>query len=447
MADSASNSQHSTRLEVTYQYASLTLVVIGLGWAGVFSWLGWWNVVAVDALLIVIGLTSYLLIRSGQLNYGLLLSQAALILIAIVLSLVIDVPSADAPRVSHLYLLVIATLGYLNYRRQASRIQLALIAACLLAFIALASSPLTHAYIMPLPDSVRMVGGWVNTVTAVVMLCACVYAMQAEFSRVDTIGRDLMDALWNGEFTLVYQPQVDGRRATIGAEALLRWSSPQRGPVSPADFIPEAERSGLMVRIGGWVLEEACGTLAEWSRDPEFRHLTLSVNVSAKQLLDEDFEPLVRNVLASTGAPPHKLILELTESVLVTEMDVVVAKLNALHAIGITVALDDFGTGYSSLAYLRRLPVQQLKIDRGFVQDAVKSARNASLAENVIRIGRDLGQNVLAEGVETEQQHAVLSRAGCAQFQGYLYGRPMQLADFENRIRTEVDAPRMRTVG
>lgn len=157
MADSASNSQHSTRLEVTYQYASLALVVIGLGWAGVFSWLGWWNVVAVDALLIVIGLTSYLLIRSGQLNYGLLLSQAALILIAIVLSLVIDVPSADAPRVSHLYLLVIATLGYLNYRRQASRIQLALIAACLLAFIALASSPLTHAYIMPLPDSVRMV--------------------------------------------------------------------------------------------------------------------------------------------------------------------------------------------------------------------------------------------------------------------------------------------------
>ncbi len=200
-----------------------------------------------------------------------------------------------------------------------------------------------------------------------------------------------------------------------------------------------------MVRIGGWVLEEGCRTLAEWNNHPEFQHLTLSVNVSVRQLLNKDFEPLVRKVLASTGADPRKLTLELTESVLVTEMDVVVGKLKALHELGITIALDDFGTGYSSLSYLRRLPVQQLKIDRGFVQYAVKSARSASLAENVIRLGHDLGQHVLAEGVETEQQHDFLARAGCVQFQGYLYGRPMQLTDFERRIGLEARSPTDQT--
>ncbi|WEJ34249.1 EAL domain-containing protein [Devosia sp. SD17-2] len=364
-----------------------------------------------------------------------------------------DVPSADAPRVSHLYLLVIAALGYLNYRRQPSGVQIGLVVICLASFVALASSTLSTPLAMPVPDSVRIAGSWVNTIVAVGMLCGCAYAMQAEFTSRGALSRDLMAALWNEEFHLVYQPQVDRERSTIGAEALLRWTSPQRGALPPAEFIPEAERSGLMVRIGGWVLEEGCRTLAEWNNHPEFQHLTLSVNVSVRQLLNKDFEPLVRKVLASTGADPRKLTLELTESVLVTEMDVVVGKLKALHELGITIALDDFGTGYSSLSYLRRLPVQQLKIDRGFVQDAVKSARSASLAENVIRLGHDLGQHVLAEGVETEQQHDFLARAGCVQFQGYLYGRPMQLTDFERRIGLEARSPTdqttagMRTAG
>lgn len=447
---SALNSQHSRRLVVAYQYGSLALVAIGLGWAVVFASIGWWPVVAMDILLIAIGLLSYLLIRRGRLNIGLLISQTALILLAGTIGLLLDVPNAEAPRVSHLYLLVIAVLGYLNYRRQPSRAQFALIVVGLLSFIALASSPLPTPMAMPVPDSVRVIGSWVNTIIAVLMLCACVYAMQAEFSRMGELSRDLMAALWNDEFQLVYQPQVNRDRTTIGAEALLRWNSPQRGMVSPADFIPEAERSGLMVRIGGWVLEKGCRTLAEWNRHPDFSHLTLSVNVSARQLLHKDFEPLVRKVLASTGADPRRLILELTESVLMTEMELVVGKLEALHGLGITISLDDFGTGYSSLAYLRRLPIQQLKIDRGFVQDAVKSARSASLAENVIRIGRDLGQHVLAEGVETEQQHALLASAGCVQFQGYLYGKPVPLAEFERRMEDETQShasTALRTAG
>lgn len=429
--------QHSQRLIVVYRYGSLALVLLGLGWAIVFATIGWWGVMAAELALSAIGLVSYLLIRHDRLAASLLLSQAAMLVVAVSISLVFDTPQGDIPRVSHIYLLVLATLGYLNFRRQKSRIQLGLIALSLLCFIALSSAALPLPFSEPLPASIRVYGSWINSTIAVIMLCACIYAMQAEFSRADNVSRDLMAALWNDEFDLVYQPQVDITRATIGAEALLRWTSPQRGVVSPAEFIPQAEHCGLMIRIGGFVLEQGCRTLAEWGRHPDFRHLTLSINVSANQLLHKDFEALVRKTLTTTGADPTRLILELTESVLVTEMELVIAKLNALHALGITISLDDFGTGYSSLSYLRRLPIQQLKIDRGFVQDAVNSSRSAALAENVIRLGRDLGQNVLAEGVETPEQHALLARAGCVQFQGYLYGKPMSLSDFERRIEDE----------
>jgi len=430
-------SQHSTRLIVAGRYGSLALIAIGLGWAVVFAALGWWVVVAMDIAILATGLSVYWLIQRGHLAFGLLAAQLALMAIAITMGLVLDVPTAEAPRVTHLYLLVVAAAGYLNYRRQKSRVQLTLIGLCLVAFVVLSSAPLSLPFVIPMPELLRTVGTWANTIIATTMLAGCIYAMQAEFARMDEFSRDLMASLWNNEFQLVYQPQVDLARSTIGAEALLRWTSPQRGPVSPAEFIPQAEKSGLMVLIGRWVLEQGCQTLAEWGKHPDFRHLTLSINVSASQLLHKDFEAQLCQVITKTGVDPARLILELTESVLVTDMDVVVRKLDTLRARGVTIALDDFGTGYSSLAYLRRLPVQQLKVDRGFVQDAVKTQRSAGLVENVIRIGHDLGHDVLAEGVETMEQHALLARAGCTQFQGYLYGKPMTLADFERRIEAE----------
>ncbi|PHR17075.1 MAG: hypothetical protein COA37_23180 [Hoeflea sp.] len=205
--------------------------------------------------------------------------------------------------------------------------------------------------------------------------------------------------------------------------------------------MPEAERLGLMVAIGGWVLEQGCTTLARWQKDPGLRHLSLSVNVSASQLMHEDFEELVRDTLEKTRAEPRRLVLELTESVLVTDIELVIARLKALRALGITLSLDDFGTGYSSLSYLQRLPIQQVKIDRSFVQDAVANPASASLVNNIVLMSRDLGHTVLAEGVETDAQHALLARSGCIEFQGYLYGRPMPLATFEQHIgsRDETD--------
>ena len=425
------------RMVLVYRYGALAFVVAGLAWAVVFSKMGWWGVVALDFAIVARGHAIYLQNRRGHFTAGLLAGQAALAAIAITMALVMDVPTDDYPRVSHLYLLVIAALGYLNYQRQKSAAQAVLIGVCLAAFVVFASAPLANPFMVDMPDNLRVGGTWANALMATAMLAACIHAMHAEFVRRSDFSRDLTAALWNDEFRLLYQPQVDVDQATIGAEALIRWDSPRRGEVSPVEFVPRAEQLGLMPAIGGWVMEKGCETLAEWARRDELRHLTLSVNVSASQLVHEDFEKTVRDTIERTGADPRRLTLEITESMLLTEMEPIVARLERLRELGLSFALDDFGTGYSSLSYLRRLPVQQIKIDRSFVQDAASSLRGAQLVKNVIHIGRDLGLEVLAEGIETLPQHALLSAAGAKSFQGYLYGKPMPRDDFEARVAAE----------
>ncbi|AKI00247.1 EAL domain-containing protein [Hoeflea sp. IMCC20628] len=429
-------SHYSTRMVVAFRYGALALAGIGLIQAVIFAAIGSWVVVAMELAVFIAGLAIYLLIRRGHLAFGILAGQAALMVIGITMGLILDVPTAEAPRISHMYLLVVAALGYINYQRAKSRAQLVLIGLCLLAFIVLGSTALTSPFVV-LPDIARTIGTWANAFMATTMLAACVHVMQAELSRKDKLSRDLIAALWNDEFRLAYQPQVDLSQTTTGAEALLRWNSPKRGLVSPAEFLPQAEKLDLMIAIGGWVLETGCRTLAEWGKNPRLKHLTLSVNVSASQLMHHDFGAFVHDTLVKTGANPRLLTLELTESVLVTDIELVIAKLDRLRALGITISLDDFGTGYSSLSYLRRLPIQEIKIDRSFVQDAVNSSASASLVKNVVLMSHDLGHTVLAEGVETLEQHDLLARFGCMQFQGYLYGKPMTLADFEQRIEAE----------
>lgn len=427
---------YSTRMVVAFRWGALAIAAIGFIQAVIFAAIGSWVVVAMEIAVLLSGLGIYLLIQFGHLAFGILVGQAALIMIIIFMGLFLDVPTADAPRISHLYLLVVAALGYLNYQRGKSPAQLVLIGLCLLVFVVLASTPLTSPFVV-MPEIARTIGTWANGCVATVMFAACVYAMHAEFTRKDKYSRDLIAALWKDEFQLVYQPQVDLFKSTIGAEALLRWNSPKRGSVSPVEFIPQAEKLGLMIAIGGWVLEKGCRTLAEWGKSPHSRHLTLSVNVSSSQLMHEDFEAFVRDTLAKTGADPKHLVLELTESILVTDIEFVISKLQALRKLGIVIALDDFGTGYSSLSYLRQLPIQQIKIDRSFVQDAVNSSGSASLVKSVVRMSSDLGHDVLAEGVETLAQHDLMTQFGCKKFQGYFYGKPMPLVDLEQRIEAE----------
>ena len=255
--------------------------------------------------------------------------------------------------------------------------------------------------------------------------------MQAVVSARAALEVGLRDGLARGQFLLHYQAQVSGQGVITGAEALLRWPRPPFGLVPPGDFIPLAEDTGLILPLGLWVLETACHQLADWSMRSEFAHLTLSVNVSARQFYQADFVSQVLTALARSGANPLRLKLELTEGVLVANVEDVILKMTALKGAGVGFSLDDFGTGYSSLSYLKRLPLDQLKIDQGFVRDILVDPNDAAIARMVIVLAESLGLAVIAEGVETEAQRAFLATQGCHAYQGYLFSRPLPLVGFE----------------
>ncbi|OIQ73428.1 cyclic di-GMP phosphodiesterase Gmr [mine drainage metagenome] len=256
-------------------------------------------------------------------------------------------------------------------------------------------------------------------------------AMQAVVAKRAALEIDLRTAIEEKQFVLHYQPQVDSFGRTLGAEALVRWQHPEHGLVSPLMFIPMAEETGLILPIGQWVLEQACRQLAAWATRPQTEHLTLAVNVSVRQFGLPHFVDLVLATVAQTGARPERLKLELTESLLLENMQDMIVKMTALKATGIGFSLDDFGTGYSSLAYLKRLPLDQLKIDQSFVRDVLTDANDAAIAQMVIALAKTLGLAVIAEGVETEAQRDALSKLGCRAYQGYLFSKPLPLDEFE----------------
>lgn len=252
--------------------------------------------------------------------------------------------------------------------------------------------------------------------------------------RVDLV-RELRKAVDKQQFKLHYQIQVDLTGQATGAEALIRWAHPERGMISPFHFIPLAEETGLILPIGQWVLETACAQLAVWQHDVLTRDLTLAVNVSARQYRQVDFVAKVQKVLSSSAIDSAKLKLELTESLLVDNVQEIVATMNALKALGITFSLDDFGTGCSSLQYLKQLPLDQLKIDQSFVRDLVDGDSDKAIVLTVINMANSLGLNVIAEGVETECQRQFLLKNGCVNYQGYLFSKPVSIDEFESLLR------------
>jgi diguanylate cyclase (GGDEF)-like protein/PAS domain S-box-containing protein len=255
-------------------------------------------------------------------------------------------------------------------------------------------------------------------------------AMQARINQRSMMEAELHRALAEREFALYFQPQVDRANRCVGVEALIRWQNPGRGTVAPAEFIPLAEECGLIQPIGQWVVEQACERLSAWAQDPLAAHLTMAVNVSARQFHQADFIDRLREAIARFGTRPERLKLEITESLLLADIDDAIAKMLALRGIGVSFSLDDFGTGYSSLAYLRRLPLDQIKIDRSFVNDLLTDPNDAAICKAVIALGRTLGLEVVAEGVESESQWRILRDEGCAAVQGFLFGQPMNEADF-----------------
>ena len=255
--------------------------------------------------------------------------------------------------------------------------------------------------------------------------------MQTTVTARAKLEAQLRQAVARKQFLLHYQPQAGSDTGTTGAEALVRWQHPERGLVLPGEFIAVAESSGLILPLGHWVLESACKQLAAWATRPGLAHLSMAVNVSARQMRQPDFVQEVISILESTGANPALLKLELTESVLVDNVEDIIVKMNALKAQGVGFSLDDFGTGYSSLAYLKRLPLDQLKIDEGFVRDVLVDPEDAAIAKMVVALADSLGLAVIAEGVETQAQRDFLAALGCSNYQGYLLGAPMALTQFE----------------
>ncbi|ADB74487.1 putative bifunctional diguanylate cyclase/phosphodiesterase [Geodermatophilus obscurus] len=253
---------------------------------------------------------------------------------------------------------------------------------------------------------------------------------------------DLDSAVAEGQFAVHYQPTVElSEGVTTGYEALLRWQHPTRGLVPPLEFIPLAEESGAIVEIGRWVLTEATRQAAQWSRQAG-RPIDVAVNLSPRQLLDDDVAAAVRAALDASGLPAGQLTLEVTEGVLIDDVEAVVDTLRALRLLGVRIAIDDFGTGYSSLSYLRRLPADVVKIDRSFVQDLGTGGRSTTLVASIIELARSLHLEVVAEGVETEEQHAVLGRLACSHAQGYLFGRPQPAAVQQPAAAVPVPQPR-----
>jgi len=254
--------------------------------------------------------------------------------------------------------------------------------------------------------------------------------MQAVTAQRFALQHEIREALQQRQFQLYYQPQMDHTNTVVGAEALIRWLHPQRGMIPPIDFIPIAEESGLILQLGDWIVEAACEQLMAWSSSATTADIVLSINVSARQFQHPQFVEQILASIRRSGADPHKLKLELTESMLAANQQDIIAKMDSLKAHGIKFSLDDFGTGYSSLSYLKRLPISELKIDKSFVNDILTNTNDAAIARMIIQLAQSMELSVIAEGVETKEQRDWLERAGCFKYQGYYFGRPMPIASF-----------------
>ena len=256
-------------------------------------------------------------------------------------------------------------------------------------------------------------------------------AMQAEIEFRVELEKDLRGAIPLQQLELYYQMQVDDSGRIIGAEALIRWNHPQRGMVSPAQFIPLAEEIGMILPIGDWVIEQACIRLKRWEMDPAMRNLRLSVNVSPRQLGQPYFVEQVKEAVEQSGIRASQLKLELTENFVLQDIDDAIEKMHELGRVGIRFSMDDFGTGYSSLSYLTRLPLEQLKIDQSFVRNIPGNKNSSVMVRSIINIANNFDLELIAEGVETDEQFAFLRQYGCSKFQGYLFGKPVPLEVFE----------------
>ncbi|MNR83601.1 Phytochrome-like protein cph2 [compost metagenome] len=425
------NSKQSLRMRRALLLSSLVLGLISLLWGVYFVAQGNWDVWPLNLISIAVASAVALMTLRGHIRAASIALFCAVYLILCVFCAFLDVPTPDAPRSNHNYFLVVGLFAWLVFKGDKRWLRHGMVLVALLGFIFFASTSWVPSTTYALGPEVRVAGTWMHNIVVTALLWTLLWVMQADLSERSAMESDLRKAITAEQLMLYYQPQTGDDGQIVGAEALLRWRHPVKGMVSPADFIPLAEQTGLILPIGHWVLGMACAQLIVWSKNPATAKLSLAVNVSALQFKQPDYVSQVISVLERSGVNPSLLELELTESMLVNDVDDIIAKMNALKAKGVRLSLDDFGTGYSSLSYLKKLPLDQLKIDQSFVRDMLIDPNDVTIVRTVIELARGMGLHVIAEGVETEQQRQFLAELGCLSFQGYLLSRPVPHAEFE----------------
>lgn len=427
--------QHRRSLQILQATGGLMLL-FGLAWAAFFASRGDHQMLVVELVLAGLGALVIVTTRLQQPRLGAWIAFAGLLGFICLFSAVFDVQTAQIPRTTHLFLLVLAAAAHHVFRNEPALLRYGWVLLFLLAFIFFAALPDALHSQHAITPRVRRIGIWVNLVTVATSLMVILHLQESDVAAHSTLHHELRDALSKRHFELFFQPQVNAQGRIIGAEALLRWRDPRRGLVAPGEFIQAAEETGFILPLGQWVIDAACEQLRRWQQYPQLSQLTLSINVSPMQLQQPDFVQHVLTALQRTGVRSQLLTLELTESMLLDDMDAVIAKMGALQAAGVRLSLDDFGTGYSALSYLRTMPLSELKIDRVFVAEIIRNAQARSITRNLLALGHDLGIDVIAEGIELPGQQTVLLEQGCRYFQGYLFGQPMPAAAFEQQVIT-----------
>ncbi len=417
--------------------SGLFAFVLGACWGIAFFIADRPLVAAIVTCMAVFGLGVFWLAREGRVTMSALLIGHFLPVFVGLLCLFDRAPEG-LHRASPLHFLAFALAGYFIFRGQGIYLRYVLPALCLAAYVVLSATSIGfHDPELILPEGMALASVWINTVTATISLIFIVIVMNTDLTVRRALEIDMRKAIQDGDFQLHYQPQIGEEGQIVGAEALIRWRHPRMGNIPPADFIPLAEETGLIVPIGNWVLRAACAQLAQWETQPETRHLTMSVNVSASQFRQPDFVQSVTEIVRLSGITPSRLKLELTESMFVDNVESTTAKMNALTAIGIVWSLDDFGTGYSSLSVLHRFPLGQIKIDKAFVRDMLTNKSNMVVTEAIIALAANLNLQVIAEGVETVAQLNRLREAGCHAYQGYLFSPPVDIEAFAKLLAPE----------
>ena len=427
----------------------VALLLTASGWLTAAMTLGWticlgimvgWPSALIPAPGVLTGLLAVWFAGRGRPYVGGAIEGIGLFTVVCMTCLFLDQTTDLMPRTTHLFLVPLATGMYMGMRGSSAVLRHGTVTVIFVTFVLLACTSLGNQPAFNLPDDLRVIGAKINTAAAALAMYVAMYIMQADVEARNAYEADLREAISSGQLALYYQPQVDDNGQVLGAEALLRWPHPRRGMISPAEFIPLAEKSGLILPLGEWVMGTACMHLAQLAQDPATAHLTVAVNVSVHQIRRPDFVVKTVAAIERHGIDPRLLKLELTESVFARDMDDLIAKMKVLKQYGVSFSLDDFGTGYSSLSYLKRLPLDQLKIDQAFVRDLLTHERDLAIAKTVVDLGAKLDMTVIAEGVETREQRQILASLGCRHFQGYLFGKPEPLDRLVDRLHLAAEA-------